>query len=127
MDRWTERFTSDGEKAIAIHDGSDFPDVCFEGEREYDVMNALAEYEDLEEQGLLVRLPCKVSDSAFIIVGKDVSKQKIRKVEISDNGIIFKTNKQKRTFSIAGFGESVFLTREEAEKKLEEMQNAKNA
>ena len=68
-----------------------------------------------------MRLPCKVGDSVFIIVGKDISKQKIRKVEISDNGIIFKTNKQKRTFSIAGFGESVFLTREEAEKKLEEM------
>jgi hypothetical protein len=86
-----------------------------------DACKKLAEYEQLEEQGLLVRLPCKVGDSVFIIVGKDISKQKIRKVEISDNGIIFKTNKQKRTFSIAGFGESVFLTREEAEKKLEEM------
>lgn len=88
-----------------------------------DACKKLAEYEQLEEQGLLVRLPCKVGDSVFIIVGKDISKQKIRKVEISDNGIIFKTNKQKRTFSIAGFGESVFLTREEAEKKLEEMKN----
>lgn len=86
-----------------------------------DACKKLAEYEQLEEQGLLVRLPCKVGDSVFIIVGKDISKQKIRKVEISDNGIIFKTNKQKRTFSIAGFGESVFLTREEAEKRLEEM------
>jgi hypothetical protein len=66
MDRWTERFTSDGEKAIAIHDGSDFPDVCFEGEREYDVMNALAEYEDLEEQGSLVKLSCKVGDTVYV-------------------------------------------------------------
>jgi hypothetical protein len=62
MERWTERFNSDDEKAIAIHDGSDFPNVCFEGEREYDVMDALAEYEDLEEQGLLMRLPCKVDE-----------------------------------------------------------------
>lgn len=106
---------------------------CFEnGELSWlkdvaELLKELKSYKDAEEQGLLVRLPCKVSDSAFIIVGKDVSKQKIRKVEFSDNGIIFKTNKQKRTFSIAGFGESVFLTREEAEKKLEEMQNAKNA
>lgn len=30
MNRWTERFNNDGEKAIAIHDGSDFPNVCFE-------------------------------------------------------------------------------------------------
>ena len=80
-------------------------------------------WRNAEEQGLLVRLPCKVGDSVFIIVGKDISKQKIRKVEISDNGIIFKTNKQKRTFSIAGVGKTVFLTREEAEKKLEEMKN----
>lgn len=88
-----------------------------------DACKKLAEYEQLEEQGLLVRLPCKVGDSVFIIVGKDISKQKIRKVEISDNGIIFKTNKQKRTFSITGFGESVFIAREEAEKKLEKLQN----
>ena len=65
MDRWTERFNSDGEKAIAIHDGSDFLDTCFEGEREYDVMNALAEYEDLEEQGLIVRLPRKVGEEVL--------------------------------------------------------------
>lgn len=96
MERLTERYEDPLEKAF----------------------KKLDDYEDLEEQGLIVRLPCKVGDSVFIIVGKDISKQKIRKIEISDCGIIFKTNKQKRTFSIAGFGESVFLTREEAEKKL---------
>ena len=106
---------------------------CFEnGELSWlkdvaELLEELKSYKDLEEQGLLVRLPCKVGDSVFIIVGKDVSKQKIIKVEISDNGIIFKTNRQKRIFSIAGLGENVFLTLEEAEKKLEEMQNAKNA
>ena len=85
------------------------------------VLKKLAAYEDLEEQGLLVRLPCKVGDSVFIIVGKNVSKQGIRKIEISDNGIIFKTNRQKRIFNVAEFGKTVFLTREEAEKKLEDM------
>lgn len=81
----------------------------------------LKEYKDLEEQGLLVRLPCKVGDSVFIIVGRDISKQGIRKVEISDNGIIFKTNRRKRIFNVAEFGKTVFLAREDAEKKLEEM------
>ena len=85
--------------------------------------NKLADYEDLEEQGLLVRLPCKVGDSVFIIVGKDISKQGIRKIEISDNGIIFKTNRQKRIFNVSEFGKTVFLTHEEAEKKLEELKN----
>ena len=86
-------------------------------------LEELKSYKDLEEQGLLVRLPCKVGDSVFIIVGRDISKQGIRKVEISDNGIIFKTNRRKRIFNVAEFGKTVFLTREEAEKKLEEMKN----
>ena len=83
-------------------------------------LEELKSYKDLEEQGLLVRLPCKVGDSVFIIVGKDISRQGIRKIEISDNSIIFKTNRQKRIFNVAEFGKTVFLAREDAEKTLEE-------
>lgn len=83
-------------------------------------LEELKSYKDLDEQGLLVRLPCKVGDSVFIIVGKDISRQGIRKIEISDNSIIFKINRQKRIFNVAEFGKTVFLAREDAEKKLEE-------
>lgn len=83
-------------------------------------LEELKSYKDLDEQGLLVRLPCKVGDSVFIIVGKDISKQGIRKIEISDNSIIFKTNRRKRIFNVSEFGKTVFLTREEAVNKLEE-------
>ena len=102
---------------------------CFEDGELYwlkdvaELLEELKSYKEAEEQGLLVRLPCKVGDSVFIIVGKDISRQGIRKIEISDNSIIFKTNRQKRIFHVAEFGKSVFLTREEAEKKLEEMKN----
>ena len=132
MERLTRRLNNN--KIVAItgdscnYSAKSFDCQLSEGRKRLKTaLEKLADYEDLEEQGLLVRLPCKVGDSVFIIVGKDVSKQKIIKVEISDNGIIFKTNRQKRIFSIAGLGENVFLTLEEAEKKLEEMQNAKNA
>lgn len=132
MDRWTERFTSDGEKAIAIHDGSDFPDVCFEGEREYDVMNALAEYEDLEEQGLLVRLPCKVGTEVFCYFPGDshYTKCQIKKIEICQsifgNICYFAESVAQRgrccRYYDNEFGKFLFLTREEAKKKkLEEM------
>lgn len=131
MDRWTERFTSDGEKAIAIHDGSDFPDVCFEGEREYDVMNALAEYEDLEEQGLLVRLPCKVGTEVFCYFPGDshYTKCQIKKIEICQsifgNICYFAESVAQRgrccRYYDNEFGKFLFLTREEAEKKLEEL------
>ena len=131
MDRWTERFNSDGKKAIAIHDGSDFPDVCFEGEREYDVMNALAEYEDLEEQGLLVRLPCKVGDTVYRVNAG--AKQPIIPMTVSEIHFLCYKNERAVRFDAIGkedMGEScyrledigriVFLTHEEAE-KLEEM------
>jgi hypothetical protein len=160
MDRWTERFTSDGEKAIAIHDGSDFPDACFEGEREYDVMNALADYEDLEEQGLLVRLPCKVGDIVYVdstilpiedmeyyedtdnkiplifssrVVSFRFAKRNWVKIAVKakwlyewiddETGPESDYIEREKTFSIplSMIGKNVFLTREEAEKKLEEM------
>lgn len=132
MERWTERFNSDDEKAIAIHDGSDFPNVCFEGEREYDVMDALAEYEDLEEQGLLMRLPCKVGDTVYRVNAG--AKQPIIPMTVSEIHFFCYKNERVVRFDTIGkgdMGEScyrledigriVFLTREEAVKKLEEM------
>lgn len=104
-------------------------ECCFEDGGLYwlkdvaELLEELKSYKDLEEQGLLVRLPCKVGDSVFIIVGKDISRQGIRKIEISDNSIIFKTNRQKRIFNVAELGKTVFLAREDAEKKLEELKN----
>lgn len=136
MERWTERFNNDGEKAIAIHDGSDFPDVCFEGEREYDVMNALADYEDLEEQGLLVRLPCKVGDTVYRVNAG--AKQPIIPMTVSEIHFLCCKNERAVRFDtidkedmgescyrLEDIGRIVFLTREEAEKKLEEIQNDK--
>lgn len=119
MDRWTERFNSDGEKAIAIHDGSDFLDTCFEGEREYDVMNALAEYEDLEEQGLLVRLPIALgSDVYFITVNNEIIHGICLDISLSDKQFYCQLGKW---LKFSDIGQKVFRTRKEAEKKLEEM------
>ena len=140
MERWTERFNSDGEKAIAIHDGSDFPYVCFEGEREFDVMNALAEYEDLEEQGLLVRLPDDLKKKVYRITYEYTECSNFG--ETKNNCENYNCNRdcdsQKRFYIVENrlefmlfcnyyheLGKTVFLTREEAEKKLEDIQNDK--
>lgn len=138
MDRWTERFNSDDAKAIAIHDGSDFPDVCFEGEKEYDAMNALADYEDLEEQGLLVRLPCKAGDDVYIIPSPPIYGLNIfygcenvnRVYHQHIESITFagshwyatgRNEYKEKVLNDTAFGTTWFLTREEAENKLEEM------
>ena len=55
---------------------SSYCDNCSKGTGDCNTMkkmiNRLAELEDLEEQGLLVRLPCKVGDLVFIIDGENI-------------------------------------------------------
>lgn len=127
MDRWTERFNSDGEKAIAIHNGSDFPDVYFKGEKEYDAMNAFADYEDLEEQGLLVRLPCKVGDILYCIDNGIVETLIVNSFRIYNFNRVEIDFENASGFALCTFAgeldEGYFLSREEAEKKLEELRN----
>lgn len=73
------------------------------------MINRLAELEDLEEQGLLVRLPCKVGTEVYYILGIP------NKTPCAIDKCVFKLS------DINKIGKTVFLTREEAEKKLEEM------
>lgn len=40
------------------------------------------DYRYLEEQGRLVKLPCKVGDAVYVIVGKNISAQKIQRATI---------------------------------------------
>ncbi|HAU84748.1 MAG TPA: hypothetical protein DCW90_04390 [Lachnospiraceae bacterium] len=52
-------------------------------------LEKLAAYEDLEEQGLLVRLPCKPGDIMFDIVGKPpkIIEHQVSSFCIDENGI----------------------------------------
>ena len=60
-----------------------------------EIAERLANREQAEEQGLLLRLPCKVGDKAYIIVGKDISKQTIQRVTIGSDKILeFCTKKE---------------------------------
>mgnify|MGYP004683019627 CR=1 FL=1 len=92
-----------------------------------DACKKLAEYEQLEEQGLLVRLPCKVGDTVYVPTRNFISELRIIMISVDMHGIYFgwKLNSGIYSnldgFSINKLGKTVFLTREEAEKKLEEM------
>ena len=87
------------------------------------MINRLAELEDLEEQGLLVRLPCPIGTTVW-----DIFRMEIR--EITVTSIEYNDNKEYVLWAgedelLGTLNEAVFLTREEAEKKLEEIQNDK--
>lgn len=91
------------------------------------ILTKLAVYEDLEEQGLLVRLPCKVGDTTFRI--NKGAKNPIIELTVAQINIIRKSYNLEVVDKDGGelmyfkseIGNSIFLTREEAEKKLEEM------
>ena len=98
------------------------------------ILTKLAVYEDLEEQGLLVRLPCKVGDTVYRVNAG--AKQPIIPMTVSEIHFLCYKNERAVRFDAIGkedMGEScyrledigriVFLTREEAVKKLEELKN----
>lgn len=89
------------------------------------VLNRLAEYEDLEEQGLLLRSPIKVGDTVYVLCKNIVIEKQVYDVQYR-GGITYQKG-QRWYVNIGGltyyemdFGKTVFLTQEEAEQKLKE-------
>ena len=101
-----------------------------------DLREKLAAYEDDEEQGLLLRLPCKVGDTLYRVnkgakepvimmrviqlyikqIHKDRTVMRIDVINDADMG--------ESCYLPCDIGERIFLTREEAEAKLAEMEGS---
>ena len=85
----------------------------------------LAAYEDAEEQGLLLRLPVPIGTTVYNTTWWD---DKYEIVTVNDKKYSRSVRKHKVTKSTFGlldikeWGETVFLTQEEAEQKLKEME-----
>ena len=82
-------------------------------------LEELKSYEDLEEQGLLVRLPCPIGTTVWDICGMDIRENVLSGIECGKDGKQFLWANDDEW--LGELNNSVFLTREEAEKKLEEM------
>ena len=80
-----------------------------------DVIDKLAQYETLEEQGLLLRLPCKVGSTVYHIANKRI-------LEVENVDVFFLC----LCVAEGRFGKTVFLTQEEAKQKLKEMESDNN-
>lgn len=79
------------------------------------------------ENGTLVELPCKVGQEIYEIItspnGNFISREIIGDYWITEDGIVARTGLYTTdSIEIEEFGKTVFLTREEAEKKLKELE-----
>lgn len=94
----------------------------FEVGNSWDCIQKLGTYEDAEEQGLLLRLPCKMNDEAWAI-------RHYRGVVYAQKGFVnemFFTKDMRlmivvKNIARGEFGKTVFLTKEEAEQALKQM------
>ena len=141
MERLTERYIPNDEKkgiaGIKVFESENIISLVkvLSGDYLYPAIEKLATYEDLEEQGLLMRLPVKIGDMIWDNdFGHPVSYEikafsygfcdSYVEPNIEDEIIFYYENYNGSitgAFPMSEIGKTVFLTREEAEKKLEEM------
>ena len=81
-------------------------------------LEELKSYKEAEEQGLLVRLPCPVGTTVWDICGRDIRENVVCGIECGKNGKQFLWANHDEW--LGELNDLVFLTREAAEKKLEE-------
>lgn len=100
----------------------------------------LKDYEDLEEQGRLIKLPCKVGDTVYCIFSR-YTKCTFNNEEFDEyscQGCEYECDSKKENYvqgmiaysldwivtNLKKFGKTVFLTKSEAEAKLKELRGA---
>ena len=111
MERLTER----------VYDGLIIIKQDSGDEGNYKAADKLATYEDLEEQDLLVRLPCSIGTTVWDICGMDIRENVVSGLEYDKGGKWFLWANENEC--LGELNVLVFLNREEAENKLEEMEN----
>lgn len=84
----------------------------------------LKEYEDLEEQDRLIKLPCKIGDKVWHISGMAIKEDVISGIEYSYDGMFYIWSNEDTW--LGGFNDIVFLAKSAAEAKLKELRGGEN-
>lgn len=88
---------------------------------EHEIIIKLAEYEDLEEQGRLIKLPCKVGDTVYYIDDGEIYWDKVYSIDLRKEKGEFVFCIGCMDYKEEDFGKIAFTSKAEAEKALEEM------
>lgn len=135
MERLTKRNESNTAyyypKCFEKCDGLGLSMACNRCELQHDMCEKLGHYEDLEEQGLLLKLPCKVGDVVYAYCNEfGILEYEVDSIVI-DKHITYQCSAYSEPIGdcpsecldeiepdISDFGKTVFLIREEAEEAL---------
>ena len=95
-------------------------------------LRKLKEYEDLEEQGGIIKLPCKIGDTVYVPTRNFISELRITEVVCNRDGTYLRWVLLSGIYpNLNGFvgrkiGNEVFLTKSEAEAKLKELRGGED-
>lgn len=129
MERLTQRVESLGD--VWLLENGKTKEMITDSNEYRKYFEKLAEYEDAEEQGLLVRLPCKLGDVPYWISDEDDDGNKVLTIKkgkpitgisVRKDGVYVSTNDFELGALCKIGSRWALLTREDAERKLREME-----
>ena len=144
MERLTKKnkckLSSGEEIVICKHSENDCNDSCMKimpCKWYTKAIEKLKSYEDTEEQGRLIKLPCNRGDKIYFIKSAFSMAHFPIEARITsicgvdcDNDVMYSSiteyNKIDRRFKSSDIGKTVFLTKSEAEEKLKELRGGEN-
>lgn len=132
MSRLTKRINAEISKGLT-YEAIIYKDIeHHETDFNYKALEKLAHYEDLEEQGRLIELPCAVGDTVWEIdeyaEGFKARPMTVLSIKLKENkGFVYTAYSDEhdnfvRGYGFDDFGEILFLSKEEAERKLAELE-----
>ncbi len=121
--RWNSKYTklSPMNEELNKQHEADYIKDAEEHEQIAEWLEELKSYKDLEEQGLLVRLPCPIGTTVWDICGMDIRENVVSGLEYDKGAKWFLWANEDEC--LGELNVLVFLNREEAENKLEELKN----
>ena len=141
MERLTDK-NADGNyfypKCFEKCDGLGASRKCDKCEIATSICEKLGKYEDLDEHGRLVKLPCKIGDVIYRVnagAKEPVIKMRVLQVnykQLREDRIIIRIDAMndndmgESCYLLEDFGKNVFITKSEAEAKLKELRGEKN-
>lgn len=128
MNRLTEKINNESfvkrkNESRSVCYGCESISYCITKCNLYEAIEKLTEYEDLEKQGLLIKLPCKVGSTVYrILYDRNIENSKVESFEFSEEGIFVRVSYESPMAYITSSYpiEDLYFTREEAEKALED-------